>query len=756
MTLAVFDVDGHDVQSIDEWWCFEALKIKDLLEQHPGLYCYRTRGGYRIVGALPEPQLLPREINEARDIWTTQYLEWLAYLRRAFDIEGDTSCADWNRIFRLPHATREDSTSPEQRDAIGDPQTIGIWAPQISDDDRKQAGTLKKAAPKKPYEPPSQSVFGNGIFFEVFTARGQIGEEIEPGKFAIVCPCAREHSTNTDLTSSTALWVPRDGEEFGSIHCMHGGHGHNRFTLRDWLRVIPQSEIDSARTKLRVSLPDPVQAPIVVAQEPKPIPEAKAQVTEKSDNEGEIDDGPILIYEMSDAGNAERFLRDHGRNVRYCAGKRKWYYWTGIRWEPDDIGIARRYALLTVRNMDREIDAADYELRPLLAKHKLRSEALARVKAMVEMAADFEDITIQAKDLDSNLNLFNCINGTIELDTGKLREHRREDLITKVSGVKYDPNAKSELWDNYLMSAVNGDVALRDYLQRAVGYAMQGTSKEKKFFFLYGPPNGGKSTFINAIAAVFGGYYGSSSSETWTVQTQSGGNRGDIVRLAGARLVTAVEFKKSAKFDEALLKRICGGDTMTYAAKYESEIDFVASYTLWFAANDPPAINDDDEGMWKRIARVPFTNCIPDDRKDYRLGEKLASPEVQAAILRWAVEGHMIWMRDRLGTCDAVDASVRAYREDMDRIAGFFADNCTFGTGYRASTTMLRKAYEEWALEQGIKPMSARDMKQRLLNLGCVDVRSSATRYWEGVLLGSEGQARAQPYSPWGDNSHSN
>jgi putative DNA primase/helicase len=256
---------------------------------------------------------------------------------------------------------------------------------------------------------------------------------------------------------------------------------------------------------------------------------------------------------------------------------------------------------------------------------------------------------------------------------------------------------------------------------------------------LFGPPDGTKSTFISAVAAAFGDYAVTADFSTWLVQSNTGGNRGDLVALMGARLVTSVEVRKGAKFDESIMKRITGGDALTAAAKYEAEITFMPSFALWLAANDAPEARDDDEGFWRRVRRIPFTNPIPKARQDPDMPEKLRAPEVLQAILAWAVEGCLRWRTDGMGTCTAVEASTAAYRAEMDRAAGFFSDSCAFGKGlgYEVTNSELRVAYENWCEDNGMKPLSAKDFAGRLTARGCKPATKvkGNNRGWEGLRL---------------------
>jgi putative DNA primase/helicase len=92
-------------------------------------------------------------------------------------------------------------------------------------------------------------------------------------------------------------------------------------------------------------------------------------------------------YNCTDLGNAERFIAQHGANVRYCYAWSRWLAWSGLRWERDESGRVHRLAKETVRGIYQEAAAAPAEdRRKDLAKHAARSEAEAKIRAMLELA----------------------------------------------------------------------------------------------------------------------------------------------------------------------------------------------------------------------------------------------------------------------------------------------------------------------------------------------------------------------------------
>src|SRR5690606_17297245 len=128
--------------------------------------------------------------------------------------------------------------------------------------------------------------------------------------------------------------------------------------------------------------------------------------------------------------------------------------------------------------------------------------------------------------------------------------------------------------DHFVHTLTGGDAELAAYMQRALGAALIGEHREKHFWVGHGPPDGAKSTFRDAVTSVLGDYHVAADAETWLTRSHVGANRGDLVRLMGARLVTTSEFKRGVRFDPKIIKQITGGDPIVAAAKYESEIEF--------------------------------------------------------------------------------------------------------------------------------------------------------------------------------------
>jgi hypothetical protein len=246
MVLFVADVDGPDHTAPDDWWLSELVKLDALRREFPGAFIYRTRGGYRILYRLPGPRVL----TSAEDVasWRADYLAWIAALRLRFQISADASCHDWQRLYRVPHATRTPGGRPESREMVGSPYQVGMWTCNATEQERELAKTLaKRAKPSRPRqeERPSDGNAGDGALFYAFQARGWIGRPIESGKWAVQCPWQHQHTKGSVFNTSTVLWAPGAGELWGWLHCSHG-HCQTH-DLRDVLKTFTEDELTRAK-----------------------------------------------------------------------------------------------------------------------------------------------------------------------------------------------------------------------------------------------------------------------------------------------------------------------------------------------------------------------------------------------------------------------------------------------------------------------------------------------------------------------------
>lgn len=465
----------------------------------------------------------------------------------------------------------------------------------------------------------------------------------------------------------------------------------------------------------------------------RPSKKEKSEPKEKFTQEGSK-----VVFNLTDLGNAERFADQNKNEVRYLIEAQKWLLFDGTRWVIDTCGEIYQKAKGTIRSIYKEAASAqDDDQRKALAKHAMRCEAATKIRYMLELASKERGVPVSITDLDTVPFLLNCLNGTIDLRTGEVREHRKEDLITKLAPVKYDPSADSELFENFLERVLPGG-ELRKFVQKAFGYSATGDVGEEKLFFPFGPPATGKSTLLSAVEAALGDYAAMADFETFLQKDRgSEGPRNDIARLAGKRLVLSLEVQEGKKLAESLINQITGGDTVAARYLYKESFEFVPSFKLWLAANNRPKITGSDGAIWRRILQIPFDQVIPEQERDPSVKTKLRDVEVCGpAVLAWVIKGCLLWQKERLDPPAAVRELTDEYRKDQDPLKDFLEDCCVIQGNAQAKNKQLWESYTIWCRENGEKyPIGRKKFTQLLFSKGMDQFHDGRHRMWIGLCL---------------------
>lgn len=440
-------------------------------------------------------------------------------------------------------------------------------------------------------------------------------------------------------------------------------------------------------------------------------------------------------FNQTDLGNAERLAHDHRNDLRYCHQWSKWLHWDGARFAVDDVGRVIELAKQSVRSIYHEAaNTEDDQARTALVKHARSSEKWQRIQAMIQKAQSEPGIPVRPDDLDRDPWLLACKNGTIDLRTGKLLESNRAHLITKVAPVAYDPAADCPVFLEFLDQIMNGDAELIDFLQRAIGYSLTGTTVERVVFILWGTGKNGKSTLLELLRTIFGDYAMRTPTETLMVRRGSE-IPNDIARLKGVRFVSASESEEGQRLAEARIKDITGGDMISARFMRGEFFDFLPSFKLWLATNHKPVIRGTDNAIWDRIKLIPFRVRIPDSKQDKHLREKLAAEA--PGILAWAVQGCLAWQRDGLGDPVKVREATKGYRAEMDVLGSFIEECCVVAEHCRATAAQLYAAYSRWCEDAGERSITKTAMGKQLTERGFDSAQVGATRArtWFGIGL---------------------
>lgn len=415
-------------------------------------------------------------------------------------------------------------------------------------------------------------------------------------------------------------------------------------------------------------------------------------------------------YDRTDTGNAHRLYDRCNGEIRYSYARKKWYYWTGKVWQLDDTGEVKKYTDLVIADMKAQaFEIEDENERERFLKFVAQCGNTNRKSAMITETQHLDGIPVLPEQMDAYQEYINCQNGILNLRNGELMPHVPEFMMSKLCLCEYDTsNKKPERWLKFLDEVCNGDKDLVRYLQKCVGYSLTGSTREQCAFFLYGIGNNGKSTFLETLSDMLGGYAANSQPDTLMAKKNEGGPNSDIARLKSIRLVTTEEPSEGVRLNEGLVKQLTGGGKVTCRFLFGDEFEYEPEFKIWVATNHKPVIRGTDVGIWRRIRLIPFEVNIPKNKVDKNLKYKLR--EEMPRILHWAVDGYRMYTQEGLEMPDAVKRATDEYKSEMDLLQAF-ADSCIevdYSVVRGIPANELYSAYVRWAERNNEYVMTSR------------------------------------------------
>jgi len=444
---------------------------------------------------------------------------------------------------------------------------------------------------------------------------------------------------------------------------------------------------------------------------------------------------PYIINPLDHGGHADCFVADYPNLFRFSA-TRGWLVYQDGFWgnEGAEASIGRGVEKM-LRARKKMIPQYIEDEAIQKAMKRLCVVSASQVNSIKTLLKSRKEIELKSTALDTHITLFNCKNGVVDLETGKLLPHAARYLFTHRAEVDYDPDAADTNWRTFLDSLGMSPEVL-EYLRRVAGYALTGLTDEEVMFYLYGATRTGKGTFTNALLGVMGQYSMGINFRTFTVRRDGDTQNFDLAILAPKRFLSASESKRNERINSSVFKQVTGGDPVFASLKGKDGFSFIPQWKVMLSSNYPLNADPMDAAVWARVNVIRF-NDSKLGKEDKTLKRKLSSDDARKAILAWAVSGAVDWHKSGLEVPKEITINTRRMRLEASSVLLFIDQCCKLMVDSTSDGKALYAAYVEWAIGEGYKPFGRTSFTQSLEQVGCYGgVRKQsgkATRYYTHI-----------------------
>ena len=405
----------------------------------------------------------------------------------------------------------------------------------------------------------------------------------------------------------------------------------------------------------------------------------------------------------SHADIARLFVKLHGENHCWTPGINRWHTWEGV-WAHDDTGRTRKLVSHVAENTyghwKKKGDARVFVVN--------RDKGGSRPTAEAALSLSQPDIAVPINDWDAQPNLFGLRDGMVlDLDTGSTRAQERKDYITKQGGVAPTGEISPRLAE--WLEAKIPIKEERDFVQKFCGYTLSGSAHEQLALWLWGPTSTGKSTLLELLLATHGQYGytipGDLFLETNIDQSNPRGYK--MAKTVSARLITVSEWKKQGAMDEAWIRSLTGGDTISARDLRQPWFEYRPRFKFIFATNTLPKM---EPATARRIAIIQMGEGHK-DTIDPTLADTLVREEA-GAFAEWCRQGYLRWKREGLRPVPKLSEGIPVEKSTLTRyIEKALADGALKrdNTGHKMGAQTLADILEKHKPANAI-PLSRRDI----------------------------------------------
>lgn len=343
-------------------------------------------------------------------------------------------------------------------------------------------------------------------------------------------------------------------------------------------------------------------------------------------------------------------------------------------------------------------------------------------------------------------------NGVLDIKEKKFRPILEDDYLEKCTNIDYIPidhqkHKKTIDEINDFMTILFPSPQKREYMWEHLASILIGVNLEQKMHFYNGSGPNGKSIIIHLLSLCLGDYYtvvpysliySSIYSRFINKPSKKNPLNNIMLKLKESRLAVITDDCEGETLNDCVLKMITGGtDGLVAIGLNDEPISFIPQFKIVVCSNNLNSMNVDDqsEGVWRRIAVVNFDNKI-----DYRL---VLNYDIEEKIPIWR-EVFMSMLVDIVlktqgvvKRCEIIDHDKLIYRNQQDVVSDFITNRIVEQEGSRIKKRELAEEFKYYIKNvHGRKPPKAARLYEVMNNkFGEYNHGGQYNNGWKNVTL---------------------
>ena len=308
-------------------------------------------------------------------------------------------------------------------------------------------------------------------------------------------------------------------------------------------------------------------------------------------------------------------------------------------------------------------------------------------------------LQLQAPDRElADVKYIAVKNGIYNLDTGKLQDFDPAIIIKNKVPVNYTPGAYYDVTDHTLSKIANSEKNLRLILEEIFGYVLFRRNELGKAFILTGNGSNGKSSYLKIVRQLVG------ADNTSSLDLKELNQRFKTAELFGKLANIGDDISNEYIKSDSEFKKLVTGEAINVERKSKDPFDFTNYAKLVFSANKMPRINDNSDGLSRRLLFIPFKAKFSPSDADFDpfITDKLLSDQSMEYVLQLGIKGLKRLLKNhKFTTSKTVNAEADKYAEINNPIIAYLREEEPKFINEVVKDTYV--AYTAWCALNGYK-----------------------------------------------------